>query len=325
MAKRIKILELACVLSPRLFVVLDWDHMFPVPTNHVSDRLHQRTGDCAWLIPQKKRPSFSTAGGEKVCSPEQVPPQGLCILLLLEPQSQSDTTMALRLISYAGLSYQTLLNSKLIGLPLPPVLPVVLYSGRRRWRAPLDISGLLGDVPEDLRHYQPRMRYLLVHERELLKAAGLPDRNLAVLLFRMGSSQDIECWRGLLHTLIQVVREQPEHEELNRSLTIWLLHMAQRSAPPEEALPPVNTLQELDMMTAEKPGLWARQWLREGRREGRAEGLADLLLNMIQRRFGPVPDDVTQRIRAAQASQLETWSLNLLDAAVLDDVFRPGQ
>ncbi|MER1940103.1 Rpn family recombination-promoting nuclease/putative transposase [Castellaniella sp. FW104-16D08] len=52
---------LACVLSPRLFVVLDWDHMFPVPTNHVSDRLHQRTGDCAWLIPQKKRPSFSTA------------------------------------------------------------------------------------------------------------------------------------------------------------------------------------------------------------------------------------------------------------------------
>lgn len=43
---------------------------------------------------------------------------------------------------------------------------------------------------------------------------------------------------------------------------------------------------------------------------------------MIQRRFGPISDAVTQRIRTAQAPQLEIWSLNLLDASALEDVFR---
>lgn len=45
---------LACVLSPGLFASLDWDHMQAVPTNHISDGLKQRSGDCAWLIPRKE-------------------------------------------------------------------------------------------------------------------------------------------------------------------------------------------------------------------------------------------------------------------------------
>lgn len=321
---------LACVLEPGLFASLDWGHMRPVSTRHVSDTLKQRDGDCAWLIPRKRLPRrlVPQAPGpepkpqENARFPQAAPPQGLCILLLLEPQSGPDETMALRMVCYAGLSYQTLMNSKEISVPLPPALPVVLYSGRRRWRAPLDFVSLMDDVPPGLRPYQPQMRYLLVQEHALLKSAGLPNRNLAVLLFRLDRSWDIEQWRSLLHTLIQVVREQPEHAELNRSLTIWLQHMAQHSAPSAETLPRVNTLQELDMMIAEKPGLWARQWLREGRKEGRAEGKAELLLDMLQHRFGPVSDDIVQRIRTAQAPQLKTWSLNFVDASTLEDVFR---
>ncbi len=55
---------------------------------------------------------------------------------------------------------------------------------------------------------------------------------------------------------------------------------------------------------------------------GVEQGQANLLLRQIQRRFGPVDDDVTQRIRAACAEDLETWSLNILDATSLDEVFR---
>ena len=56
--------------------------------------------------------------------------------------------------------------------------------------------------------------------------------------------------------------------------------------------------------------------------QGRVEGQADLLLRLIQRRFGSVPDGIQQRVHAAQAQDLETWSLNFVDAATLDDVFR---
>ncbi len=60
----------------------------------------------------------------------------------------------------------------------------------------------------------------------------------------------------------------------------------------------------------------------EGRIEGRVEGQADLLLRQIRRRFGAVDAETTQRIRTARAQDLETWSLNVLDAVTLEDVFR---
>jgi hypothetical protein len=43
---------------------------------------------------------------------------------------------------------------------------------------------------------------------------------------------------------------------------------------------------------------------------------------LIQCRFDPVPDDVNRRIQAAQTEQLRTWSLNILDATTLEDVFQ---
>ncbi len=47
-----------------------------------------------------------------------------------------------------------------------------------------------------------------------------------------------------------------------------------------------------------------------------------ILLNMIQRRFGPPPESVAERIRTASEPQLSSWALNILDADALDDVFR---
>lgn len=65
-----------------------------------------------------------------------------------------------------------------------------------------------------------------------------------------------------------------------------------------------------------------RHGMAKGRTEGRTEGEANLLLRLIQRRFGPVDEATTQRIRSADSAHLETWSLNFVDAATLDDVFR---
>ena len=53
-----------------------------------------------------------------------------------------------------------------------------------------------------------------------------------------------------------------------------------------------------------------------------AQGEANSLLRQIQRRFGPVDEVTTQRIRAADLPHLETWSLNILDAETLEDVFQ---
>ncbi|MDN5843771.1 MAG: DUF4351 domain-containing protein [Alcaligenaceae bacterium] len=59
----------------------------------------------------------------------------------------------------------------------------------------------------------------------------------------------------------------------------------------------------------------------EGKLEGKLEGEADLLLRLLARKFGLVPKASQQRIQSATSAQLETWSLNILDAGTLEDVF----
>ncbi len=62
--------------------------------------------------------------------------------------------------------------------------------------------------------------------------------------------------------------------------------------------------------------------LEKGLEEGRAKGQADLLLRLIERRFGPVPEAVTQQVRTAPVEQLELWALNFVDATSLEAMFR---
>jgi len=116
---------------------------------------------------------------------------------------------------------------------------------------------------------------------------------------------------------------------LERSFSAYIRQLMQMRAQPAEPVPATFNLQELSMLISEKPGLWARQWEREGRRKGREEGReeglragqAALLQRMLARKFGPLPAEIVQRIESADAVQLEAWSLSVLDASALSDVF----
>jgi len=44
---------------------------------------------------------------------------------------------------------------------------------------------------------------------------------------------------------------------------------------------------------------------------------------MLARRFGELPNSVLARLNSASTEELEAWSLNILDAASLSEVFGP--
>ncbi len=71
-------------------------------------------------------------------------------------------------------------------------------------------------------------------------------------------------------------------------------------------------------MLAGRAAEWKRQW----NEEGRQEGAAGVLLRLLERRFGPLPDTARARIASADVSSLENWGLRLLEAGSLDDVLR---
>src|SRR5690606_24630175 len=236
---------LACVLDAEWLARLDWSGLQPVNIHYVSDQLHERAGDGAWRIPYRS--------GDR---------GDLYVLLMLENQGRPQRIMPLRTATYAGLLYQSLLRQKLIRLPLPRMLPIVRYSGRRPWRAPLDMTALIEPGVPGLTGHQLQRRYLLVDVRALLGAGNLPGRSLAALVFRLEHSDRIEKLQEILQTLQQVLRG-PGFEELNRSFTAYIRYIILARAQPQEALPAVTNLQEIAMLINEKPGLWARQWEKE--------------------------------------------------------------
>ncbi|MFT0533915.1 DUF4351 domain-containing protein [Castellaniella hirudinis] len=68
--------------------------------------------------------------------------------------------------------------------------------------------------------------------------------------------------------------------------------------------------------------VYTQQGLKMGIEQGIEQGQANLLLRLVERRFGAQADDVHEKIRSANSAQLEAWSLNFVDAQVLDDVFK---
>jgi len=58
----------------------------------------------------------------------------------------------------------------------------------------------------------------------------------------------------------------------------------------------------------------------EGRQEGRREGEARILIRLLTRRFGEVPEAVERRIKSADADTLLEWSDRVLTARSLEDV-----
>ena len=59
------------------------------------------------------------------------------------------------------------------------------------------------------------------------------------------------------------------------------------------------------------------------RTPGKASGRRDVMLRrLLTRRFGPLPDEVEQRLHAATVQELERWADRVLDAQRLDEVFR---
>jgi predicted transposase/invertase (TIGR01784 family) len=259
----------------------------------------------------------------------------LYVYLLIEFQSTVDPFMALRLMVYLGLLYQELLKRHQLtpSGKLPPVLPVVLYNGLGLWGAAREIAELIATVPGGLQQYQPRLRYLLLDERRMADSELESLRNLAAALFRLEKSRGPEDIERVLVALIDWLGN-PEQEELRRTFVEWIVEDLIPSRVPGVHLPKVKDLQEVRSMIAELD--WTKQWKQEGLEEGREEGLKqglekglekgleesrEVLLRGLERRFGPLPTKVRQRIEAIRSIKEATeLSLRVGAASSLADL-----
>jgi hypothetical protein len=63
------------------------------------------------------------------------------------------------------------------------------------------------------------------------------------------------------------------------------------------------------------------EWKEDFKREGLVEGEARIVLRLLQKRFGELPDSVRARLEHAGPEQLEWWTERLLEVESLDALF----
>ena len=280
----------------------------------VNAKLHAETGerrepDMVWRIPRNDD-------------------SDVYVMLLLDFQSTSDYRMALRVLVYVGLLWQHLVkeNRLLPGRRLPPVLPLVLYNGARRWTAPLSLGELVG-LPEGspLWPMQPQARYHIIDE------GAIPDDELAKrdtltsLLFQAERSEPPQA-ADIAAKLVLYFKGNSGFDDLQSGF-LELLNNGLQTIDPDVVLPKsLEEMANMQSMLVERAKALTQQWKQEGKQEGKLEGIqegmAALLMRQLERRFGPLPDWARERIQTGEPAALDEWALRVLDAERLEDVLR---
>jgi predicted transposase/invertase (TIGR01784 family) len=282
---------------------LDFTTLEKVSGSYVSDDLRSREDDVIWRVRYRQN--------------------WIYVYLLIEFQSTIDAYMAVRLMSYMGLLYQDLIKTKQLteGKQLPPILPVVLYNGEKRWDAATELKDLIVKVPGGLEKYLPSLNYLLLDEGAFDAKELSPLKNLVAAIFRLENSTTREDIIDVINNLIEWLAT-PEQTRLRRSFTIWIKRVLLPAENFEQSIPHINDLAEIKTMLAQRVSEWTRQWKQQGWLEGLEKGMEKgmeaekiLLIRQIQRRFGQAIADTAKTILS---SVMDTDTLEQIGDWIID-------
>ncbi|WP_163575264.1 Rpn family recombination-promoting nuclease/putative transposase [Halomonas faecis] len=248
--------------------------------------------------------------------------QRVFLYILLEFQSSVDHTMPIRLLHYVACFYDHLLKSRVTtpGEGLPPVLPIVLYNGSRRWSAEQDIYSMIRPEPPGfLQVYQPRLRYYLIDEgRYTDEELGLRQSPLSGVFGVENAGQSWEALQQAVNRIVAIIQADPNKERIDRIITRWLKRHLQRVAPKARLdLDQLASLVEDRDMLAEN----LENLVKKERLEGRQEGFAGLLRMQLAFKYGDLPPWVDEKLARATDEQLGRWGTRMLTANSLDELF----
>ncbi|WP_089684056.1 Rpn family recombination-promoting nuclease/putative transposase [Billgrantia gudaonensis] len=250
--------------------------------------------------------------------------QRVFLYILLEFQSSVDHTMPIRLLHYVACFYDHLLKSRVTtpGEGLPPVLPIVLYNGSRRWSAEPDIYSMIRpEPPSFLQVYQPHLRYYLIDEgRYTDEELGLRQSPLSGVFGVENAGQSWEALQQAVNRIVAIIQADPNKERIDRIITRWLKRHLHRLEAGID-LDRLASLVEDKAMLAENLENLVKKERQEGRQEGRQEEARRILQRLLTKRFGELPTWVRAKLETAEAGQLEAWTDEILVAESLEALF----
>ena len=258
------------------------------------------------------------------------------VYLLFEHKSRPHPLIALDLLRYmTGIWGQAVKSGQ--GTPLPVILPIVLYHGRRQWRVATDFGSLF-DIPPALVSHLPdycyRLTDLSAFTDDELRGGVLLQAALLVMKY-IFQDELPERIPGILGLLKDLPQQQSGLEYLhtvlrylsrgtNKLSRTELNHAVQQTFARGAAI--MSTIADEWIREGEQKGLLRglQQGITQGISQGISQGELAVLRRQLTRRFGPLPLWAEAMLSQAGQLQLEAWADRVLDAPTLEAVFAEG-
>ena len=248
---------------------LDFSSVKQLTNSFVSDRARRKESDLVFSIQCHGQTSY--------------------IILEIELQSKDDKTMPLRMAQYVTQLYESLLktnkarySAKNGQIMLPPVFPLVLYTGEKKWTTPTNIcSIIMGGLPKQ---YVLQMEYYPVLVNELDKETLLTKIRgaLSAVFLLETSTPDDTVQHG--KEIIKLVEE--EHDEAVRKVFgDYYKSFLSTTGSDWNNLPDVNTikLEESNTMYDQALKELKIKCKTEGKLEGKLEGKREMAVETARK------------------------------------------
>jgi len=285
---------------------LDMKSLEKVSSQYISEELLKRDNDILWRVR---------------CGKEWI-----YVYILIEFQSTPNDWMALRVLSYICLLYQDLLKNKKKTLTrngkLPPIFPLVLYNGAKKWDPETNISALIDTIGGDLSSYQPSFRYVFLDEEKHGHNNLEEMHNFVAAIFNLEQGQTPEDISNVIEYLVQWIKH-PEQSSLSNSIAVWIKNVLSTSNLNNADLSKETMqLQEIKEMLAERVKKWPEKWFKEGLEEGQVEGRAELLIELLEKRFQVLNKEQKEQIFSLKSGVITLAIEYLFQASSLDEMFQ---
>jgi hypothetical protein len=314
--------DLLAVAEADVVQKIDFKRVRLVPTAFVERDYRHVESDLVVVAPLRRRK------GERATSI-------LLIYILVEHQSEPDPLMPLRTVDYVVqiFKYQVRewlkMHRSCARIRLHPVLPVVFYTGTRRWEA----VGRLVDLVEMGDRFEaatPAMEPLFLNlsavaPEQLESVGGFFGSVLRLVQQRESRPHEFQ---QLLHRVVQHLEAMPQAERLRwLELLSYIMALVYHVREPSE-WPSLQRMIEDSVQTDEHRQevfemrrTIADELKEEGAREGAIRNSQQTLIRLLKRRFGRVPNEVASTIRATHdPDQLAEWLDRFATAETLDEI-----
>ena len=177
------------------FVPLDWvkeldfDHCELLDKTFISKEYEKRESDVIYKVQLRGQTAY--------------------IVILIEFQSSVDKFMALRILHYISSFYMRLKDSEEKIDKLPPIFPIMIYSGQAQWTASIDIAELI-EHHELLGEFAINFRYFKIAENEISVQRLSEIGNVVSTLFLGEAHREREL---LVEALSKLSKKLPNPED----------------------------------------------------------------------------------------------------------------